>query len=294
MDHTKDTLLELIRGTLSTTIYNQGVYILNIEEILDNYKRRMFHAGFFYYMLVESGTAKFMINCHSLTLKKGDMLLVTPRMSVSLKSKSMEFNSYGICIEPSFFDSLAVGSYAYKSLYNAGSMTLALQLDNDDFAYVHKTLELLAHSLTFNYPVEMMSYLVNFLLLQITKIVDNQSARSSGKISRPDELFRLFRKLLAEHYRHEHTIAFYADRLHVSRPYLSRIIRQVSGKTVNIYIMEALLSEAKRLLTFTDLAIKGIAESLGFADQSSFGKFFKKGTGMSPLNFRNKNQTSIE
>ena len=34
MDHTKDTLLELIRGTLSTTIYNQGVYILNIEEIL--------------------------------------------------------------------------------------------------------------------------------------------------------------------------------------------------------------------------------------------------------------------
>ena len=48
MDHTKDTLLELIRGTLSTTIYNQGVYILNIEEILDNYKRRMFHAGFLY------------------------------------------------------------------------------------------------------------------------------------------------------------------------------------------------------------------------------------------------------
>ena len=96
------------------------------------------------------------------------------------------------------------------------SMTLALQLDNDDFAYVHKTLELLAHSLISNYPVEMMSHLVNFLLLQITKIIDNQSARSSGKISRPDELFRLFRKLLAEHYRHEHTIAFYADRLHVS------------------------------------------------------------------------------
>lgn len=87
-------------------------------------------------------------------LKKGDMLLITPRMSVSLKSKSMEFNSYGICIEPSFFDSLAVGSYAYKSLYNSDSMTLALQLDNDDFAYVHKTLELLAHSLISNYPVE--------------------------------------------------------------------------------------------------------------------------------------------
>ena len=136
--------------------------------------------------------------------------------------------------------------------------------------------------------------LIPYKSVEITKIIDNQSARSSGKISRPDELFRLFRKLLAEHYRHEHTIAFYADRLHVSRPYLSRIIRQVSGKTVNTFIMEALLTEAKRLLVFTDLAIKGIAESLGFADQSSFGKFFKKGTGMSPLNFRNKNQTSIE
>lgn len=293
MDHTKDTLLKLMQGTLSTTIYNQGVYILNIEEILDKYKRKMFHAGFFYYMLVEEGSAKFMINCHSLTLKKGDMLLVTPRMSVSLKSKSMEFNSYGICIEPFFFDTLAVGSYAYKSLYNTSSMTLALRLDNDDFAYVHKTLELLVHSLTSNYPVEMMSHLVNFLLLKITKIIDNKRACTSGRISRPDELFRLFRGLLAEHYRHEHTIAFYADRLHVSRPYLSRIIRQVSGKTVNIYIKEALLTEAKRLLVFTDLAIKSIAESLGFADQSSFGKFFKKETGVSPLNFRNEIQTAI-
>lgn len=293
MDHTKDTLLKLMQGTLSTTIYNQGVYILNIEEILDKYKRKMFHAGFFYYMLVEEGSAKFMINCHSLTLKKGDMLLVTPRMSVSLKSKSMEFNSYGICIEPFFFDTLAVGSYAYKSLYNTSSMTLALRLDNDDFAYVHKTLELLAHSLTSNYPVEMMSHLVNFLLLKITKIIDNKRACTSGRISRPDELFRLFRGLVAEHYRHEHTIAFYADRLHVSRPYLSRIIRQVSGKTVNIYIKEALLTEAKRLLVFTDLAIKSIAESLGFADQSSFGKFFKKEIGVSPLNFRNEIQTAI-
>ena len=174
------------------------------------------------------------------------------------------------------FDSLAVGSYAYKSLYNAGSMTLALQLDNDDFAYVHKTLELLAHSLTFNYPVEMMSHLVNFLLLQITKLL-------TIKVRVPLERSAVLTNCSAcsENYWPNITdmnIPLLFMRTGFMCPVLifQRIIRQVSGKTVNIYIMEALLSEAKRLLTFTDLAIKGIAESLGFADQSSFGKFLRK------------------
>lgn len=39
-------------------------------------------------------------------------------------------------------------------------------------------------------------------------------------------------------------------------------------------------------MIFTVLTVKEIAEKLGFSDQSSFGKFFKKESGTSPTNFR--------
>ena len=66
------------------------------------------------------------------------------------------------------------------------------------------------------------------------------------------------------------------------------MIRQISGKTVNNYIAEALYTDARRLLVFTDLTVKEIAEQLGFSDQSSFVKFFKKKSETSPANFRDE------
>jgi AraC-like DNA-binding protein len=43
---------------------------------------------------------------------------------------------------------------------------------------------------------------------------------------------------------------------------------------------------ASRLLREPELSIQEIAEKLSFSDQSSFGKFFKKHTGISPLKYR--------
>ena len=144
----------------------------------------------------------------------------------------------------------------------------------------------MSHYLTSDHPAEMAGSLVNFLLLQITEIFHSQNVHPAGRVKHSDALFRLFRKLLAENYRKEHELQFYADSLHISQTYLSRVIRQISGKTVNNYIAEALYTDARRLLVFTDLTVKEIAEQLGFSDQSSFGKFFKKKSETSPANFR--------
>ncbi|MFR7407687.1 MAG: helix-turn-helix domain-containing protein [Bacteroides stercoris] len=144
----------------------------------------------------------------------------------------------------------------------------------------------MSHYLTSDHPEEMAGSLVNFLLLQITEIFHSQNVHPAGRVRRSDALFRLFRKLLAENYRKVHDLQFYADSLNVFQTYLSRVVRQISGKTVNNYITEALYRDARRLLVFTDLTVKEIAEQLGFSDQSSFGKFFKKKSGTSPANFR--------
>lgn len=288
MEHTKEKLSALAREMQTATTYNKGVYILNIEFFLDKYSNEMFRAGAFFYILVETGTAEFVVDCHSYIVGKGDMLLVAPRMSIELMKKSSDFGTCGLCLEPFFFDSLSIGNYVYKRLYNSSHTTYVLRLEDSDTGHIRKTLDLMSHYLTSDHPAEMAGSLVNFLLLQITEIFHSQNVHPAGRVRRSDALFRLFRKLLAENYRKEHELQFYADSLHISQTYLSRVIRQVSGKTVNNYIAEALYTDARRLLVFTDLTVKEIAEQLGFSDQSSFGKFFKKKSETSPANFRDE------
>lgn len=288
MEHTKEKLSALVREMQTPTTYNKGVYILNIEFFLDKYNNEMFRAGAFFYILVETGTAEFVVDCHSYIVGKGDMLLVAPRMSIELMKKSSDFGTCGLCMEPFFFDSLSIGNYVYKQLYNSSHTTYVLRLEDSDTGHIRKTLDLMSHYLTSDHPAEMAGSLVNFLLLQITEIFHSQNVHPAGRVRRSDALFRLFRKLLAENYRKEHELQFYADSLHVSQTYLSRVIRQVSGKTVNNYIAEALYTDARRLLVFTDLTVKEISEQLGFSDQSSFGKFFKKKSETSPANFRDE------
>lgn len=288
MEHAKETLSTLVREMQTVTTYNKGVYILNIEFFLDKYSNEMFRAGAFFYILVETGTAEFVVDCHSYIVGKGDMLLVAPRMSVKLHKKSSDFGTCGLCMEPFFFDSLSIGNYVYKRLYNSSHTTYVLRLEDSDTVHIRKTLDLMSHYLTSDHPAEMAGSLVNFLLLQITEIFHSQNVHPAGRVKHSDALFRLFRKLLAENYRKEHELQFYADSLHISQTYLSRVIRQISGKTVNNYIAEALYTDARRLLVFTDLTVKEIAEQLGFSDQSSFGKFFKKKSETSPANFRDE------
>lgn len=288
MEHAKETLSTLVREMQTVTTYNKGVYILNIEFFLDKYSNEMFRAGAFFYILVETGTAEFVVDCHSYIVGKGDMLLVAPRMSVKLMKKSSDFGTCSLCMEPFFFDSLSIGNYVYKRLYNSSHTTYVLRLEDSDTVHIRKTLDLMSHYLTSDHPAEMAGSLVNFLLLQITEIFHSQNVHPAGRVKHSDALFRLFRKLLAENYRKEHELQFYADSLHISQTYLSRVIRQISGKTVNNYIAEALYTDARRLLVFTDLTVKEIAEQLGFSDQSSFGKFFKKKSETSPANFRDE------
>lgn len=48
------------------------------------------------------------------------------------------------------------------------------------------------------------------------------------------------------------------------------------------------VSQAKFMLTQTQLSIKEVAEKLGFPEQFTFRKYFKAHTGMSPTEFRRK------
>ena len=97
-----------------------------------------------------------------------------------------------------------------------------------------------------------------------------------------------FRKLVGANFLTMRTVADYAALLAVSPNHLNKVVKEVSGKTASESISEMLVQEAKSLLRYTDSSIAEIAYKLDFSDPASFNRFFKGGTGETPLVWRNR------
>lgn len=101
-------------------------------------------------------------------------------------------------------------------------------------------------------------------------------------------LFRQFFNLLNSTHSKVHTVEYYAEQLCVSPKHLSTVCKRNSGKTAYAWIREHLLEEIRYYLKQTDMPMKQIADELGFANPSFFGKYVKEHFGMTPLRFRYK------
>lgn len=169
-----------------------------------------------------------------------------------------------------------------------------LHLDTGQAGLLRQTLALIARlpQSVRTCRESMLRHLCGVLLLQITDLVSRTNGKGPVSVKHADEIFRSFKRLLVGHYRACHTIGFYARQLHISETYLARIVRRTTGRTVRDQIAELLCADAKKLLECTDLDIKEIADTLGFSDQSVFGKFFLRRTGVSPSGFRAANGAS--
>lgn len=95
-----------------------------------------------------------------------------------------------------------------------------------------------------------------------------------------------FMRLVRENFRRERSVGFYADKLFISPKYLSLVIKESTGRSAATWIDEFVLTEAKHLLRFSGKNIQQVAYELNFTNQSSFGKYFKHLTGMSPSRYQ--------
>ncbi len=105
-------------------------------------------------------------------------------------------------------------------------------------------------------------------------------------VNRKEELFRNFVQLVHRHCATERDVSFYARKLNITPRYLSSVAQAVSGKTPKEFIDNHVIVEIKILLKNTNLNIQEISNRMKFADQSFFGRYFKKHTGVSPLQYR--------
>lgn len=107
-------------------------------------------------------------------------------------------------------------------------------------------------------------------------------------VNRKEMLFKQFIQLVLRHCSTEREVAFYAQALNITPRYLSNITQSVGGESTKSIIDHHAIAEIKHQLKNSRLNIQEISNRMHFADQSFFGRYFKKHTGLSPSSYRNK------
>ena len=116
----------------------------------------------------------------------------------------------------------------------------------------------------------------------------SDSTMDKTAISRHQELFQQFKSLVSRHCERERNIPFYADQLHITPHHLSAVISRASGHSAMYWVSRAVVLRAKVLLHTSGLLTYEIAERLNFSNPPAFNNFFKRETGLTPKEYREK------
>jgi AraC-like DNA-binding protein len=99
-------------------------------------------------------------------------------------------------------------------------------------------------------------------------------------------LFSEFMRLVAEHYREQREVAFYASELHISPKYLGQIVSKKTGRNPKTIIDHYVVVQLKLQLRTSRITIKELSWLYHFSDTSFFCRYFKSHTGLSPQEYR--------
>lgn len=282
------TLLQVLQ---TTDIHNSKIYFCPQFILNPTFKQLEISRGFFF-LIITNGSASLETSYAAKGLNVGMLIVQTPSSRSTLQHMSSDFEMTVLYIEPAFFDSLLSGQPLYERIacYLGKNELPIVALTNRQSDYLQKAMQLFTYQQERKsvYQDGILRYLCGVVLLQMADIFEAKAPQDTENLKRQKDLFRQFKKLLMTNYRQQHTIAFYADQLHISNAYLSRIIKSVTGRTVLSHINELLCADACRLLECTNMDIKEIANLLGFTSQSAFGKFFMRQQKTTPLKYRMK------
>ena len=79
-----------------------------------------------------------------------------------------------------------------------------------------------------------------------------------------------------------------AENFFLSKPYLSKYIKEKSGMTFGDLVKKIRMKKAKALLKSSNMTVENIAMSVGYQNVEHFNRLFKKAYDMTPMQFRNQ------
>lgn len=240
-------------------------------------------------LLMKSGSFKLQLREINQDLRAHDMLVLPKNTSVTKLEAGDRLQFFLITFSPERNGhSLSFMSDFLSSC--AGNDAVKIALEENDYIVLSLICRLLyaemSHSLANKFEIKLQQISLNLLLFELNLINAKYLSGAGNHYSRAESLASQFLTVLSIHCRKHHTVKFYAGVLYVSPEYLSKVVKEITGKPAKKIIKNAVLAEAVSLLENPHLSIQEIAEELEFSSVTSLSIFFKKAMQCTPSQYR--------
>jgi len=168
------------------------------------------------------------------------------------------------------------------------SKNLFLELHEDDRIKISTLSQLFIEEFESEdyIKTDMLLALLKRFVIILTRLAKQQHFKDEAFTDDKFDFIRQFNFHVEGNFRKEHKVQFYADLMNKSPKTLSNIFSLYNYNSPMSIIHDRIISEAKRLLFYSDKSAKEIAFELGFDDAAHFSRFFKNATNQNTSSFR--------
>ena len=301
MEHYSETLItpskikQMVPSGISLGI-GDDFFITRLQEKPQYaYLRYPFRVDCYIAAYCVEGSVNCSVNLTDYHLTTGTLLLITPGNILRIsQSDELDRNLRVtlICVSASYISNIGINPS--KVLVEAVEVLRdpCIHLSDDEAEMLHKYVNL-ALDITktdSQFVKESIGGLVSSVFYQFAGFLANSKRREDMekpvRTTRQRQMLEQFMKLAINDHAREHLVGYYADKMCVTPKYLSKIVKETSGRSVPDWLSELLILDAKNMLRHTDMTIKEISARLYFPSQSFFFRFFKNHTGQTPTQYR--------
>ena len=264
--------------------YNQPFY----EQDLFRFH---FRSDFLTVLLIVKGELTFLLNLEEYTAKQNSLVIIAPGAIKKVQVVSKDTIVSGINFTIDFLAAIGVPKNAVELLdYFSSQFSPHWSLDKKDAGIIQlliKQLNERVSSLNEHvYGKELLYHTFYIFLYEVYGLSKKYAVPFHHHVTRKENLVKNFTQLVQKQFRLLRNVNTYAEQLTITPKYLTETVKEITGKTAGEIIDDFVLLEAKLLLDNPALSIAEIADELNFSDQSFFGKYFKRQTGLSPKQYR--------
>lgn len=257
----------------------------------------LFRTNYYSFLLITGGKSQYSIDGLSFELGSNAFYFTNPG---HLKSFSIEvpLQGYMLTFTEAFVRQHFVGDFfqLFPFLIQETVPVMHLQTQQtDDLSAIWQQMlrEFEGNS---QYKNAILVNHLTILLFKTKELLFTHKAKSNVLPNRATELVNHFKNIVNDNFKslastqmtHILSVKEIAAQMNIHPNYLSNTIKIETGKSASEWIQERSISDAKAMLLQTSKTISEIAYALGFSDSTNFTKFFKKNSGFTPSEFRNK------
>lgn len=252
------------------------------ESVVVNYEpRKLNHAVI---AICTSGCSKVKVNLVEYEIDTPKLLNLMPGQIVEQLACSPDFEGYAIALSKRFIDmvNLPGWQHQYMTMYN----NPVTNIDQERLQAIKIFYAILYRAASNDSNPFRLQVIENLIRVFYYGGVSSFECQEPPQNRYKNSVVSKFLELVQIHYREQRLIGFYASELCITPKYLSKLVKEHTGRSAGEWIESHVILEARAMLQSSDMTIQQIATSLHFPNQSFFGKYFKRATGVSPKQYR--------